>query len=262
MIKGPQPISSWKGILLCILFFAINSAQAIVNIESLRPSEDHQGFAGQMDFKMNGSGGNTDKLNLGFSSSSVWQQKQHHQFLILDYLYGESGDIKDTNRFLSHARSVHDLVSAWLDWEVFVQWQSDEFKRLNSRFLSGGGFRSSPWREINFSTHIGVGAFWYQERLSKSDNEPSRTEDSARANFYVALNYLPTKNWTVATSLYFQPRFDGLKDHLLLWESIARFKFSEFFSFIADLKVVHDNLPPVDVKTTDTTYMVGFGVTY
>ncbi len=248
-----------RGILLSgIILFTVVHVFGVVNIESQRSLDLVEGFAGKVSLNTNAKGGNTEKENLGLGSRLDWKSLKSHQFWILNYEYGESSKMKDTNKFFSHLRTMHqwdELKSI----EFFAQISSNEFTRLVYKGLLGGGIRwmlggGNDEIEIN----LGTGAFFAHEKLDDQlSQDENKEEKIVRANIYLNLIWPINERSKVVNTLYYQPYFYEMEDYYLLDQMTFVFKVSDRFSLKWSFDVSKDNRPPEGVKSTDWAYQTG-----
>ena len=237
------------------------SAEAIVNMETLRAKKG-KGTQHISELKGNGADGNSENFRAGVGHATAWKWDARQIFLVLDYTYGESRQIKDTNKFFSHWRMASQLERPTTQWETFLQWQYNEFQRLNSRFLAGGGLREALVPGESVSLHAGLGGFWYTEEISSKGALPGESDEGGRFNTYLALQWKLDKSLYLFNTIYFQPHMEYLKDHLVLWDFQFEFKSTDWLAITLNWTVAHDNTPPGGIKTTDSTYKAGLKFSY
>lgn len=237
------------------------SASAIVNMETLR-AQKGQGTSHISELKANGADGNSENFRAGVGHATAWKRDLSQIFLVLDYNYGESRQIKDTNRFFSHWRLAQQLERPSSQWETFLQWQYNEFQRLNSRFLAGMGWREALIAGQALSLHAGLGAFWFVEEIASKNSFSSEFDEGGRWSTYLALQWKLDTRVDLFNTIYFQPHMERLKDHNVLWDFQFQFKMAAWLALTLNWKVSHDNNPPDGIKSTDSSYMAGLKFNY
>ena len=241
-----------RGLLILLLVVSSFSAVAIVNTETVRPKPDELGYKGQVKFDLGGKSGNTEKFKAGLGHNSVWNNGAYQNFLLMSYNYGESFEVKDTNKSFFHVRHVRPIKED-VFWELYGQSQTDEFKRLKLRGLAGVGGR---W-EYGFEparVALGAGLFYSHEELKETSLAKGETEDTGRGNFYVSLKTQPKAGLTGILTLYFQPKLDEMSDHHAYASGMLKADWNESLAFAIEAELAHDNRPPAGVEKTDTTY--------
>lgn len=247
--------------ILSLIFIFYPSAMAIVNVETLRVTKG-QGTRHVSELKGNGAGGNSENFRASLGHATAWTRQEDQIFLVLDYTYGESSKIKDTNKFFSHVRLARQLQRPTSQVEQFFQWQYNEFQRLNSRFLAGAGWREALIKKEGLSLHAGLGAFWYFEEISSEGILPGESDEGGRWNSYLALQWRADEKVRLFNTVYFQPRMNYLKDHNVLWDFQFHFKVTDRLAITLNWAVGHDNTPPSGIKSTDSSYKVGLKLSY
>jgi putative salt-induced outer membrane protein YdiY len=240
-----------------LLLFVASAAQAsIVNIESQR-GEIGEGFSGRFHFALGGASGNTDKVNLQTGTRLEWKHDATTYLSILEYNYGETNDVRDTNRAFAHLRRTvqHRERRAV---EGFGQVERNEFTRLSFRGLAGGGLRLTLSRSEDFRAYLGLGAFVVREVLDdREDVTDAGARSFVRGNFYLSLNSNLNDYTTLYNTLYYQPALDDFPDVRVLNEAGLLIQLSRQIDLRSSVQVIHQSRPPQTVDKTDITYLTG-----
>ena len=234
------------------------SAQAIVNIESLRAGAPPPGYSGAMNLSVNGQSGNTDKLGINAGARLQWHGGAVTDFAILRYSYGATDGVEDANNLFTHARHILQ-ASDRTAYEEFIQAERNIFNRLSFRGLIGGGVRLKLAETPDIkSLHLGLGGFFSRETLEKRAGlTDSGSENMWRFNIY--LNYVQRLNDSVRvlSTTYYQPAVDDFSDYRLSEEAALSVRMNDSLSLNVSLELSRDSKPPQAVKNTDTTYSTG-----
>lgn len=247
-----------RSIWLCYLIALISvSAHAIVNVEELRHAPAENGFSGRFDLSISGDSGNTEKSSASIGTRLQWKQDKITNLFIMNYAYGESDNVTDTNKGFVHLRHIFQANEKHA-YETFAQVETNEFARLTFRGLLGGGIRYTAHRDDNNSIYIGAGAFHAWETL---DQQPGLTDDGTesfwRANLYLALNYRINTHVRAVSTTYYQPALEDVEDVRLLEEAGLKVNLADDLDLKISLEIVHDSQPPDTVKNTDISYSTG-----
>lgn len=234
------------------------TAHAIVNVEDMRIGAPRPGFSGQLNVAISGKSGNTDKAETQLDTHLRWHREQVTNLLIASYDYAETNAVRDTNNTLLHARHVRQ-TSARRAWELFAQWEENQFARLSFRGLLGAGtrltLRESPER---LSLHLGIGAFYAEQKLEK---EPGLSDDGRenfwRANFYLAYKHRLNEQVSLQSTTYYQPKLADGADFRALEQAALTVKMTDKLSLRLAVNIAHDSRPPETVKRTDLSYTTG-----
>jgi putative salt-induced outer membrane protein YdiY len=250
-----MPLS--RACLAALLLFVTSAAQAsIVNIESQR-GEVKEGFSGRFHLALGGAAGNTDKINLQTGARLEWKRDATIDLSILEYNYGETNDVRDTNRAFAHLRRTVQYRERRAV-EGFVQVERNEFTRLSFRGLAGGGLRLTLSRSEDFRAYLGLGAFAVREVLDdRVDVTDAGARNFVRGNLYLSLNGDLNDYTTLYNTLYYQPALDDLPDARVLNEAGLRIQLSRQIDLRSSVQVVHQSRPPQTVDKTDITYLTG-----
>jgi len=233
------------------------AALAIVNVESMRGSGKEPGISGSISLSINNTSGNTEKKAVSTSGRVNWRREQSLTFLIASLSYGESNDVRDTNKAFGHLRHVFER-SERLAYEGFVQAERNEFTRLSLRTLAGAGVRVTLHGNDSGQTHLGLGAFRSSETL---DEDPVLTDGGTerlwRANIYLAINYAINKQLRIGSTTYYQPDTGDSGDYRLLEQAALKLAVNDQLALKLSLDIARDSRPPQTIKKTDSSFTTG-----
>lgn len=249
--------------LFILLFLFSNQINAIVNVEDMRVAEPSDGFSGKFDFGMAGASGNTEKSNASLGTRLQWHQGKATDFIVLNYTYGESSGVRNTNKGFLHARHVSQ---SWAKtaWEGFAQAEKNEFTRLSYRGLLGAGLRFSLNNENRQSAlHLGLGGFYSIEELeAKTGLTDDGVEKLWRANLYISYKHNLDNGVQLMSTTYYQPEIGNAADFRLSEQAALSVSLSKRMRLVLSLDVSHDSEPPQSVEKTDTSYNTRFEVQF
>jgi len=233
-------------------------AQAIVNVEQAVIGQPSEGVHTSVDLRANGASGNTEKSATGMDVLSLWQHAQHTEFLQLQYSYGKSRGLVDTDRAFAHLRHRTAITPVW-GAEIFAQTGRDPFARLAQRSLLGGGARMVLFETDKKSAgYLGFGAFHEHEVL----NSALGTSDPLRVNLWRANTYLVLKDQLneqvrVYSTTYYQPGVSYTRDFRVLEQASMLVKLGEKLDLKLSLDITFDSRPPQTVQKRDMLYGTG-----
>jgi len=247
-------------ILPAILLFSLGTlpAHAVVSLEGLHLEKPAEGFEGEFDLSAGGASGNTDKSDLSAGTRLQWHTGIHTSFLVMSYAYGQSNDVRDTNRLFLHARHILQTRDP-LAWELFLQGERNEFGRIAFRRLAGGGGRFTLLeRRERSAAFLGAGAFYERETVTdKLGTTDTGTESTWRGNLYLVLKYHFNENVRLVSSTYYQPSFDDASDFRALENAALEVSMTDKLGLRVGIEARHDNRPPQTTEETDVTYRTG-----
>ncbi len=237
------------------LICANQTSHAIVNVESMRIAAEQPGYSGHVDLGLSGKRGNTDKDDVSFDTRIQHHHNKTTSFAILSYDYSETSDARNTNKYLIHARHVHQFQERKA-WEGFAQLEENEFARLTYRRLLGGGLRFTLAQEPEkLGLYLGAGVLYAWESL---EERPGLTDhgkdDFARANLYLSYKHKINDQLSFVSTTYYQPRFDKGDDYRALEQATIAIKMTDNIDFKLSLDIAHDSAPPQTIDKTDLSY--------
>jgi len=241
-----------------LLILGTLPAQAVVSLENLHLKKPAEGFEGEFDLSAGGASGNTDKADLSAGTRLQWQTGNHTSFLVMSYAYGQSNDVRDTNRIFLHARHIL-LTSDPLAWELFLQGERNEFGRIAFRRLAGGGARFTLLeRQDHSAAFFGTSVFYERETVTDTvDTTDTGTESTWRGNLYLVLKYHINENVRLVSSTYYQPSFDDANDFRALEIAALEVSLTDKLGLRVSAEARHDSRPPQTIEETDVTYRTG-----
>ncbi len=250
-----------KFVAASLSFFAV-PALAITNIESQRLKPLPEGISGQVEFQFDGKSGNSDEEDYALSGRLNLKKQEDLWFLIASREYDKANGTKDEDKSFAHGRWVHSFDNIWAG-EAYVQYQDNEFTRLLSRYLAGGGFRYTVIEQSDeLSLALGAGAFYVKEEEDLGTYETDR--DYLRFNSYVSYKQQINDHVSIVSTAYYQPRASEFEDFNILWNTSLFTKLGENLKLRLAFNASHDSEPPknpdadpaIDVDSTDVEYSV------
>lgn len=261
-MKNKYHSSKFNSVAIVLFLLLPVSASAIVNMEGLHFKNIKKDFNVDLDFKVNGSSGNSNTSAISLDGQLSWINENYINLAIFGKQFGKSNNIESTNKSFAHFRHIHKMTSA-LDWELFTQVEQNKFTRLTYRGLLGAGLRYNIFNTTQHEAFLGAGAFQLREEIEYvsglSDNGVSTY---ARANFYFLSKYKVTPAIDFTNTLYYQPRTNQLSDYRALLQSKFDFKLNDNLKLRLSLDVEHDSRPSQTIKQTDVTYLTGLVVNF
>ena len=196
---------------LIIVMLSVINLFALVSISPVEIG-DNPGYSGALNGALNTKRGNTDSDN--YTAGMKLSYDNNQSYLMwgeFNFSYGEVSGVKNTNSTFTHLRYIHKLEQN-LDWEAFVQSQSNEFTKVDERFLTGGGLRIHLDKERYGNLYFGLGGFY--EYLSYTTTVDPK-ENNIRGNFYLAYKKEFAKNSQLSYVAYYQPKVGDINDYII-----------------------------------------------
>jgi putative salt-induced outer membrane protein YdiY len=234
------------------------TAHAIVNVEQAVIGQPPEGVHTSVDLLANGASGNTEKSSTRMDVLSLWQHEQYTEFAQLQYAYGKSRGVVDTDRAFAHLRHRTAITPVW-GVEAFAQVGRDPFARLAQRTLLGGGMRRVLFEADKKSAgYLGFGAFHEHEVLNSMLGTSDPLSVSLwRANTYLVLKGQINEQVRVYSTTYYQPAVKDTRDFRALEQASMLVRLHENLDLKLSLDIAFDSRPPQTVQKNDTFYSTG-----
>ena len=198
-----------KIIFIIVLFTSLS--QAYINLEPPVIGEK-EGLETEVALGAIYNSGNTDSIAANFSAKGQYDQKTWLTYLIANYAYGESNELRDNNNGLLHLRYVHEIADTPYDYEFFVQTEFDEFQAIHSRNLAGANIRRDFSSDFFDKLYIGLGFFYsYMEPDSVTELDP--IYERVKMNSYISLLKKVNEHFSVTYLGYYQPNVEDFSDY-------------------------------------------------
>jgi hypothetical protein len=241
-----------------ILFVLTQTLLCQVNTEKYRNFGDSTGISGIFKFDASAQTGNTDLQELGSEIHLYYRKPVSTFLLILKGEYGWNNGQQFSNGALGHVRYVHEL-NLNLKWEAFTQVNYDRSLLLLFRVLGGTGLRFKLFEANKSVLWFGSAYMLEYERYEKSRRVINKKEITAnRWSNYLSYNLLIKTNVSLSSVIYYQPRFDLLKDARILTENSLLISLSGHFTLSVEFDLRYDRFPAADLKNVDTNSKIGF----
>lgn len=247
-----------KTLWLAVMISLPSVSVAISNIENERLAPPAEGLSGQVELSIQGKSGNSDTEDNSIAGKLLFKRTQNQWLAMIAQEYGESNGTKSKDNQFAHLRWTHELTSTVAS-ELFTQYQDDDFTRLTSRVLIGGGARFNLLSSAeNLTLAIGAGSFHVSE--SYKLNTLNTSDDYWRANTYISYKHALNQQLSFVTTGYYQPRINEAADTLVLLNANVLVKMTDKLKVKLSYSVKHDSKPPedegLDIEQTDREHKV------
>lgn len=242
-----------KYLLGLILTFSM--AQAIVTIVPVVLGEK-PGISGALGGSAETKRGNTDTKY--YDVEVKLQYDSNASYVIWSNFigsYGETNGEENTNKTYAHIRYIHTLYEKSVNWEAFVQSETNKFTKINEKYLSGAGLRYNILGSEYGDLFFGLGAF-YENITYTTSIDP--TENNTRVNNYIAYKLKFGEDSELAYASYYQPMIDDFSDYVMSHAIGLKIKIYKklFLGFV--IYYDYDSDPAIDVKKDDYTQKTSF----
>lgn len=241
--------------ILILLIICIMSAQAVITIAPVDIGAQ-PGFTGGVKGSFATKRGNTDSDE--YSAGVRIQYDNNSSYVAwsdITFSYAKASGVTNTNQTYVHVRYIHKLHEKNLNWEAFVQSQTDKFTKIQKRLLAGAGLRYYLGMNKYGSIYIGFGGFGEHIDYTTSI-DPS--EDNLRLNTYIAYKNRFTQNVRFSYIGYYQPITDKFSDYIL--SNSAELKVTIYEKLSINFEVIYnqDTKPATGVQKYDFIQKTSF----
>lgn len=234
---------------LFLLFTLFNFAFAIVSIAPVEIGKT-PGTSGQVNGSFSTQRGNTDAD--AYSGGAKIQYDDNASYVTwgeFSFDYAESAGIKSAYDTYLHLRYIHTYDDVKnINWEAFMQSETNQFTNIKERFISGGDYRFNITDDEIGKIYLGLGAF-YEHIDYLTSIDPN--ENNLRGNFYLAYKNDFGKDSSISYTGYYQPKLNTYHDYLL--SNALELQIYVYAKIYLSLKVSYavDSNPAIGIKKDD-----------
>lgn len=237
---------------------ASKSLAQIVNVAQVANREVEEGFSMTADISWERRFGNVDLSNLGGNVKGFFRHQDHLLILMLEREYGIQNEASYTDRSFQHLRYRYQIMPS-MTWELFLQHDRNQFRRLASRSLIGSGPRFRVLHGESQQLFLGVAPMYEVEEfeeVSTLSEEPLIEAKREQLRVSVSLSYSLqlAPNLIFSNTGYWQPIARDPDKSRLLNDAALTIQVTEMLGFRLTATVTHDANPPAGVRKTDQSY--------
>jgi len=237
-----------------IILLITQTSFSQVNIEKHRTEADSTGFTSSLSVEASVRSGNVDLQEYSIENRNDFILQSSLLFLILNGTLGwESGE-QISEDALVHLRYIRNINNP-INLEIFTQYNHSEPRRLDARFLVGGGIRFKMFSNEKMKFWYGSSYMFEFEKINSINDNEVYTH---RWSNYISLAKSFNENVQAGLVNYIQPAFDNFKDYRNLTEINLSANIFNDISFTIDFSIHYDSQPPTNVKKTDVIMESGF----
>jgi len=223
-----KKINILKKALLFILVFSYSFIQAqIINTESLRMVTDKTGWAGKVGLDVSLSKNTRSKFKVKNKIHLQYKIKKH-LFIFVNKIGFEQVDDEDfVNKGVQHLRHNYKIKPR-LSTEVFLQNQYNALYKIDFRELAGAGFRYKLTKFEKYKMYLGSLVMYEYE---KTTSDFINYNKDWRNSNYLSFSFYFTKNLSLISTTYFQPKLSNFSDYRIAHQSAFKFKIAKNLSY-------------------------------
>ncbi|MCH8286102.1 DUF481 domain-containing protein [candidate division KSB1 bacterium] len=251
-----------SGVIIVTNFFLISCLKSQVNVEAMRGMTTNSGLKGEFDFNLRLIAGNVEIFDLGSGIRLEYQKGSNLGFIVSNVQYATKKSEQFINRGFTHIRYNYSARRNAV-WELYSQYEFNEFIKLFSRILIGTGGRFTL-REFERSTVI-LGTSYMLERENldiKPGNDDKPLMWAHRWSNYVVVKFVSENRFSFLNTIYLQPKIDKFDDIRILNDMTIESDLTGRLKLTVSLHFRYDSFPPSGVKKTDFELRNGFKVLF
>jgi hypothetical protein len=241
--------------LFFLFFILMVNLYAVVSITPVNIG-DKPGYSGVVKGSFETKRGNSDVDS--YSAGLRVEYDNNVSYLIwsdMSFSYGKSSGETNTNKSYLHIRYIHRLYKKDLDWESFVQSETNEFTKVKYRYLAGANLRFYLQKKHFGKLYAGCG-FFLENIAYTTSIDPQ--EHNIRLNNYVAYTNKFTKENSFSYILYYQPKVDKLNDYILSTAAELNILIYKQLILNITLSYNYDAFPAIGVEKEDLSQKTSF----
>ncbi len=249
-----------KKIILTLILISANVFGAIVFVP--KSVNEVDGLGGAVSIGGALSKGNTETEALSTEFGLVYGDGEDYKHLLFgSYTFGQSSDVKDTNKGIVHYRFTYHIKDNY-DVELFAQDEFNEFQNTKMRFLLGSNLRKRVMYFERF--FIGTGLF-YSAVEPKTITPEDLKREKVKFNLYGIFNHDFNEMVSLSALVFYQPTLYNLDTQDSVdfsdFRLSSRFslvnKLTEAMNFTTNLTYDYHSSPFVGIKEEDLKLTVG-----
>ncbi len=235
---------------MCII-----SANAIISISPVVIGTK-LGFSGKAQGFLQTKRGNTNSDNYGGGLRAKYDNgKKYVIWSEFNINYASASGKTNTDNTFLHIRYIHKLLTKKIDWEAFVQSQTNQFTDIKQRILEGGDIRWHLKNQKIGNLFFGVGDFYEHIRYTTPINP---TENNIRFVFYISYVKTLMRGSNFSYIGYCEPKINKLSDYLISNAMQLKVNIYKQLFLSFEIKYNIDSVPAIGVKKDDFTQTTSF----
>lgn len=240
--------------LIIILFCLVLGvhAYAQVNIEKMRLGGQSSSFNMSLNFQ-------SVDGNVGYVANAADFRWDHKTAGWDWFVMGNSASRVAEGETISSHGFVHWRASTPLSeskrFELFSQFESRPFSKLNRRELFGLGVRYAISLPGVFPFAVGIGI------MTEHEDHQDGEENTLRSTNYLSLSHSVGTGATVRATAYYQPSTADLNDYRLITDAELAIKVSQTVYWKSSMVMRFDSNPEPNVRKRDMEVRQGIGLT-
>jgi hypothetical protein len=238
-----------------IIFLTIIDLYAVVSIAPVKIG-DKPGVSGALKGSLETQRGNSETDNYAAGAKLQYDNNSSYvTWLEAAFNYGESSSVVNTNNSFAHFRYIHTMYVDKLNWESFLQSQTNEFTNVKDRYLGGAGLRYLINKQRYGKIYIGLGTFY--EFISYT-TQIDPIEHNGRVNAYISYSKELGEKSKLSYLVYIQPKYDDFSDYVLMNAFELKIRIYQKLYLNFNISYNEDTKPAIGIKRSDAYQKTSF----
>ena len=245
-------------ILILFLCLSITTNAQILNAESLRKVTDTSGFSGATTLEFALKRTTNDFLVLSSDIHLQYKTKKHLALFKNDIKFQKIEGEKFENSGISHLRYNYRFVPS-IAWEAFLQGQYNKVSLIDFRGLFGIGPRFKLTKLENYKSYLGTLLMYEYEEI---DDGVTPIQRDIRGSIYASFSLFPTKNLSLISTTYYQPKLSQFADYRISSQSSLLIDIIEKLAFSIKYTFTYDSFPAVSIPNSQYDFATGIAYSF
>jgi hypothetical protein len=214
------------------------------------------GISGVLKGSLETNRGNSDTDN--YAAGAKLQYDNNSSYVMWSeaaFNYGKSSSVVNIKNSFSHLRYIHTMYVDKLNWESFLQSQTNEFTNVKDRYLGGAGLRYFIDKSEYGKIYLGLGTF-YEFISYTTPIDP--IEHNTRLNSYISYSKNLGKNAKLSYLIYMQPKYEDFTDYIMTNRFELNIRIYEKLYLNFNISYNKDSKPALGIKSIDAHQKTSF----
>lgn len=233
-------------ILLCLLVFTKSKGQ-VINVETLRKVTDSAKWTGSTSLDFSIIKNKNSIFKIANKAHVQYNNDKELWLFINDLKFEKLEGNSFVNKGTQHLR-YNRRISERFKMEGFLQAQYDAISEIDFRGLAGLGPRLKLYANDDYRFYFGTLIMYEYEKAS--DIVDDRVQKDIRGSAYISFSMYPTKNLSIISTSYYQPKLKRLNDYRLSTDTAILFKILETLAFKTTFTYSFDAFPVATIPKT------------
>lgn len=232
---------------LCFMIICHITYSQVINVETMRKVTDSAKWTGSVSLDVNLIKNTNSIFKVANKALVQFNNKKELWLFINELNFQKLEGESFVNKGTQHLRYNH-RISKKIKMEAFLQAQYDAISEIDFRGLAGLGPRFKLNDNDDYRFYLGTLVMYEYEKAS--DIVEDRIQKDIRGSAYFSFSLYPTKNLTIISTSYYQPKLSDFEDFRMATETSVLFRIFETLAFKTTLNYNFDAFPVSTIPKT------------